>query len=270
MTRLIERQQWDLKQTQSIVGKLHFTHVCYPSMFPYISIFYARTAPAMRDGEKFLWPSAAMRENLSTLRAIVGNNPTTTLSKLQATPHDADATFAVDAAGRDGAGGFGLGDDKWSRAFHMAWPATFSMDEDETSSALQELIAIYVTIATYGQLFGRINIWSDSQPAVKALAKGFAKPPRCNNVIKAILKLAHQLDVVVLVLWHSRAGSPSAIAADALSHASLSQARVRVPALSTTNLTTLSPNDYPIFGTTSTTTSAKRARTRPNNANSTL
>lgn len=249
MMALLSKSRWNLKKTESIVGKLHFTHVCYPSMFPYISIFYARMAPAQRGGDTSLWPSTAMTQNLATLNTVINNNPRSLFSSFRASPTNAEITFAVDAAGRAGAGGFGTNGTGTTHAFHLQWPPGWSMDEAETSSALQELIAILLTVTTYGHAHRRINIWSDSLPAVLSLSKGFSTCRRPNIVIKEILRQAQELDVVVLVLWHKRSGSPSALAADALSRGLLLQARKLAPCLCTTALKTLQQQDFPIFGT---------------------
>jgi len=189
-----------------------------------------------------------MRNNIKTLRAVVASDPRTSFGDFMASPVDAEATFSVDAAGRDGVGGFGVDGKGWARAFHLEWPVGMSMDDADTSSALQELLAVYLTVATYGHLFKRINIWSDSQAAVLALAKGFSTRPLPNIVIRDILLLAQRVGVVVLVMWHSRDGSSSAIAADSLSRGMFLQARARVSSLSTSSLTTLTPQDFPIFG----------------------
>ena len=64
MKNILTSKQWSTKAMEKIVGKLHFTHVCYPELFPRVAEFYTQLAPATRTGMEKFWPTNRLKKNL--------------------------------------------------------------------------------------------------------------------------------------------------------------------------------------------------------------
>ena len=248
MEKILSAEQWKTKDMERIVGKLNFAHVCYPESFPLVAGFYKQMCPASRKGQVHFSPSVMNVKNMKKLKQIISNNPTNNFSAFAATPTNAQATFAVDAAGRDGVGGFGLDGQGWNHSFHLEWPLGWNQDDDEFwSSQLQELVGMFLVVVQHSPTFNRINIFTDSLPATQALHKGFSTKEEPNRIIFNILQQCQENNCTLCVMWRERDKCSSARAADLLSRGLLAQAQKLIPQISVDGFHKLSPNDFQIF-----------------------
>ena len=260
---LVALKMFGVKKAQSIVGKLHFTHMCFACLFPLVADFYPLLKPAVRSGITSFPPTKEIKENLHTLRAAILLNPIGKFDDFDIPIAESDVTFAIDASGRDGVGGFAITRDGNGSSFHMPWPkAKWDMDEEETSSGLQEMAAICVALSLVPSQ-STVSIFSDSSNATNAMAKGFSTKKRINFVLRRIMFVCFSREINLKVIWHSRDGSPSALAADKLSHGCIVDAQALVPTDITKDFQTLSPQDFLNSLETSINTSSLQSHFQP-------
>ena len=137
-------------------------------------------------------------------------------------------TIPVDAAGDDGMGGFYLGESP--RWFHAPWPARWR----EGSSTLKELraattaVAVGAVLADSASEVTQVLVHTDSR-ACEEGTQFYSVP--LNAAVADLLALCVSKGVVLVVLWHRRDTSVSALAADALAHGNLQAAARFVPQL---------------------------------------
>ena len=220
------------KEAESLLGKLGFADPVIPAARPRVSAIYAVTMPAVRGGRRWVTPDDDAREACSWLASLIEADPWISFDALVVTPASCTLTFAVDAAGDDGMGGFCLGDSP--RWFHATWPPRWR----EGSSTLKELraattaVAVGAVIADSASEVTQVLVHTDSKALVGAVRKGRSSSAPLNAAVADLLALCVSKGVVLVVSWHRRDTSLSALAADALSHGNLQAAARFVPQLS--------------------------------------
>ncbi|PHR10111.1 MAG: hypothetical protein COB29_01075 [Sulfitobacter sp.] len=238
-----------VKTLHSVTGKLGWQGTAMPSTRPLIYSFYAQLWPALRlrpSGMGSVLPSAQMRRDAGILAAILDADPHVNFSTFKQNPLDVDAVFATDASGPDGAGGWGWLNSK-PFAFHMSWPTNWTQNEDNISSTLQELAAIYILIRHKNLNYNSAAIWTDSSATVHAISKGWSSVGVINVMIRHILSACAVSGRSIRLIWHDRDSTDSAKAADALSHCNLTLATRILPLLQNVKLTKLDPTRIPLF-----------------------
>ena len=212
------RHQILTKVCESVTGKLGFAQAAMPHNRSSINSFYASMGPALRDGAKWMNPSAQMRRDAAAFSVALSRQPQVPFSVFEANPNTSELTCAVDAAGRDGAGGFGL-----CRAsgrtfgFHIDWLEGWTQDDPGVSSGLQELFTIGLVVLMHAINYNSITVWTDSTVATDVVAKGRSKIGVLNHLVRIVLDVCASEGCVLVVAWHGRDSSPTAIAADLLS-----------------------------------------------------
>jgi hypothetical protein len=225
-----------LRELEATVGLATFAGLVVPCHRPLLSSLIAVQAIARRIAQRkgrgkarftYVSLSAAAREDAADLADAFDAAPHLRWESLFVTPASADQAWSVDAAGREGCGGFSLDTHEW---FHATWPAGWSQEEEGMSSALQELVAVAFLVerAPSGSA---ICVWTDSHAARDAFGRARSSKPRVNALLRAILLACLKRDVTLIVAWHRRASSLSALAADSLSRGLISLASRQVPGL---------------------------------------
>ena len=197
---------------------------------------YSCLWPALRrcsSGGGRLNVSADMARDCGVLFEILSKNPQTNFVNYFSSPLEAQLVTCCDAAGEDGMGAWSFNNTtKQFSAFHSPWPkgwATKDSDPD-VSSTIQELATILTVIHIHKS--PTHLIFSDSSPAVYILAKGWSPHVAINSILHAFFISCASLKTKVSVVWHGRASSPGALAADALSHSNLQVASSLIQPLS--------------------------------------
>ena len=211
---------------ESITGKLGFAQAAMPHNRARINSFYASMGPALRGGAHWMNPSAQMKRDAASFSRALSRQPQVAFSVFEADPTNSELTCAVDAAGRDGAGGHGL-DHASGRTFgfHTPWTPGWTQDDPGVSSGLQELFTIGLVILMHAADFSSITVWTDSTVATDVVAKGRSSIGPLNHIVQIILDVCAEEGCTLVVAWHGRDSSPSAIAADLLSRNDFQAAR---------------------------------------------
>ena len=235
------------KAVAGVTGKLGFAGVCFPALRPLINPFYNSFTPALRDGRRWCSPSREMRRAAGVFSRAIGKDPRTPFSSFSAVPTDADLQFSVDAAGREGMGGFVAGGVAGPAMFHSQWPEGFDMDSLGVSSGLQEVLTVAVAVQRFGKRGNHLHGWTDSSVAVDAIAKGRSPSPALNRALWTLFSLCAERSLTLTVAWHRRSSSPSALAADALSRGDFALATQLIPELSGASKITLNCEGSRLF-----------------------
>jgi len=223
----------DTNDAESLLGKMGFIDPVIPAARPLVSALYEATMPALRGGRGRVYPNRGCRDACNRLAGVIESDPFVSWDALLATPEACTVVFAVDAAGEDGMGGFCLGDNPmW---FHAPWPDAWK----ETSSTLKELRAATAAAALGAALSADctddtvtyVLVHTDSRALVGAVNKGRSKSPALNEAVADLLCLCASRGISLVVSWHRRDSSLSALAADALSHCRLQEAARFAPQL---------------------------------------
>ena len=101
--------------------------------------------------------------------------------------------------------------------FHFPWPRGWACDDDDSSSTLQELVAINAVVQHQAPYCESLAVWTDSAAAVDALAKGRSPNADINKQLNLLLETAAANSCLLVVAWHARSG-PAALIADLMSH----------------------------------------------------
>ena len=190
-----------------------------------------------------------MASNAQTLWKIINNNPRTSFSHFSLQPLDATTISCCDASGPDGAGAWSWETESGSfKALHQPWPKGWSSADDFTSSTLQELATILLTVTIHNSK--RHLIFTDSIAAVHILARGWSPNVTINKTLAAIFTACTHFDSVLTLVWHRRDSSPGALAADSLSHANLQDASRYIPQLNHVKLNQITSNHFPFLTNT--------------------
>jgi hypothetical protein len=176
--------------------------------------------------------SRSARNDAGDLADALGATPALQWDDLYLTPHNADVTFAVDASGQDGCGGFSL---DTGEVFHAAWPKGWRQHDLHMSTALQEMVAITFLAQTVPE-GTRLCVWTDSSACKDSFGKARSSTPIVNQLLRALLAACLRRRVHLVVAWHFRDTSISAIAADHCSHGAFQDAAALVPGLSTASV----------------------------------
>ena len=196
-------------------------------------------------------PSAELRRSAELFARTLRSDPRTGIGAFSVNPKAANWTLAVDAAGRDGFGGFAIpsATAETGYMFHNRWPTGYTMDDPGVSSGLQEASTIAVALEQVVPGNCHSHVWTDSSVVVDGLARGRSSSVPLNRVIAHILETCTHRNITLTVAWHARSSSNSAIAADMLSRGMFQQAGLLVPQISRWSRKALSCNATPVFGT---------------------
>jgi hypothetical protein len=82
---------------------------------------------------------------------------------------------------------------------------------------LQELFTIGLAVLMHAIDHNSITVWTDSTVATDVAAKGRSKIGVLNHLVRIVLDVCASEGCVLVVAWHGRDSSPTAIAADLLS-----------------------------------------------------
>ena len=238
------------KMVAGMAGKLGFADVCFPALRPLINPFYSSFTPALRDGRRWCSPSREMRRAAAVYCKAIKKNPHTPFDAFSAVPSNADIQFSVDAAGREGLGGFLFDKDVGATPamIHAQWPTGFDMDSAGVSSGLQEVLAVAVAVQRFGRRGTHMHGWTDSSVAVDAIAKGRSPSPAINRALWILFSVCAERSLTLTVAWHRRSSSPSATAADALSRGDFDLAEQLIQMLSGASRITLNCTGSRLFG----------------------
>ena len=220
------RRQVLTRVCESVTGKLGFAQAAMPHNRSNINSFYASMGPALREGTTWMNPSAQMRRDAAAFSKTLSRQPQVSFSVFEANPNNSELTCAVDAAGRDGAGGLGrCRTSGHTFGFHVHWTEGWTQDDPGVSSGLQELFTIGLVVLMHASNYSSITVWTDSTVATDVVAKGRSEIGILNYIVQIILNICATEGCVLVVAWHGRDSSPTAIAADLLSRNDFQAAR---------------------------------------------
>lgn len=213
---------------ERVTGQLTFYGIAFPRLRPLVSALYASSALARRRGWWLAKPSKAARADAAVIAKVLRTRPSTPFTDFYLNPWNCDDVVATDASGEDGCGGFSV---KGGYMFHSPWPVGFRVDEDDISTCLQEMVAaaVLIELATPGS---SLAVWTDSRTMKDAFGKGRSPSAPVNAMLRTILHTCAIRNVHLVVAWHQRDSSTSALVADVLSHGDFQMAREMVPELS--------------------------------------
>eukprot|EP00035_Acanthoeca_spectabilis_P019149 m.415743 g.415743 ORF g.415743 m.415743 type:complete len:589 (-) comp16825_c0_seq6:1084-2850(-) len=217
-----------LKELESTTGLLTFAGVTIPLHRPLVSSLYAGQAIARRKGFRHVRLSAEARADAKVLRDAIGLGTELPWEALALTPYNTDLTYAVDASGADGCGGFSL---DHGRMFHSPWPKGWRQGDAYMSTGLQELVAVAYLVETI-PAGSSLCVWTDSMVAKGAVGKARSPVPIVNALLRRLLGACGRRRVGLVVAWHGRESSMSAIVADLCSHGRFQEAVSALPQLS--------------------------------------
>jgi ribonuclease HI len=230
-----------VSKLHSVVGKLGWQGAVMAALRPKIKSFFDVLYPALiaierEPSNSFLKTVATtpeLRMDAETFATALRKNPKAHFDSFHPNILLADAIFTTDASGRDGIGGWGYvpQDEIQMKAFFMPWESGWTQDDDKCSSTAQELVAILAVVRKFGPRCPRIMIWTDSDCAVRALAKGWSKSQPVHLIVTEILKVCAVRGCCLRVLWHNRSDTVSAVVADLLSHGLINDAQELLPVL---------------------------------------
>ena len=209
------------RDLESMIGKLGFSGVAMPALRPRINAWYSVLLRAKREGQAWASLSHELNRSAKTFLAVLQHSatgPHTSFDSFAATPAGCQASWCTDASGPDGAGGFSLANDEGNpEVFHFPWPRGWACDDDDSSSTLQELVAINAVVQHQAPHCESLAVWTDSSAAVDALAKGRSPNADINKQLNLLLETAAANSCLLVVAWHARSG-PAAQIADLMSH----------------------------------------------------
>ena len=209
------------RDLESMIGKLGFSGVAMPALRPRINAWYSVLLRAKREGQAWASLSHELNRSAKTFLAVLQHSatgPHTSFDSFAATPAGCQVSWCTDASGPDGAGGFSLANDEGNpEVFHFPWPRGWACDDDDSSSTLQELVAINAVVQHQAPHCESLAVWTDSSAAVDALAKGRSPNADINKQLNLLLETAAANSCLLVVAWHARSG-PAAQIADLMSH----------------------------------------------------
>ncbi len=215
---------------ERLTGQLTFYGIAFPRLRPLVSPLYAASAMARRRGWRLAKPSRGARRDAATIAQVLRRKPATPLADFFLDPWSCDDMVATDASGSDGCGGFSI---KQGYTFHSPWPQGFDLGDDDVSTCLQEMVAAALLIERAPE-GSSLAVWTDSRTMKDAFGRGRSSSPAVNEMLRAILTTCALRNVHLIVTWHRRDTSLSAVVADLLSHGDFQAAEQLVPALSGT------------------------------------
>ena len=209
------------RDLESMIGKLGFSGVAMPALRPRINAWCSVLLRAKREGQAWASLSHELNRSAKTFLAVLQHSatgPHTSFDSFAATPAGCQVSWCTDASGPDGAGGFSLANDEGNpEVFHFPWPRGWACDDDDSSSTLQELVAINAVVQHQAPHCESLAVWTDSSAAVDALAKGRSPNADINKQLNLLLETAAANSCLLVVAWHARSG-PAAQIADLMSH----------------------------------------------------